>query len=1037
MKTSHSRQLVRPTSHIPWSVDVVRLLPPKLKDVVVGPTTTTTTTRVGGGVVAVAAAASCSSGDWGAVTTGDGYIHLWHEPSKSLSEKMEASTSKKDPMKIFLPDLILSEDQQTPRQAIHLALCPSSPGNMDSVHLYVWYAGWLYLKKATTKDFTYTTTTTSKTSSSSTMTRVRPHNAKVRVDLNHDEDVTSLTAEPGGFLVLSTSAGNLFWVTVTSVPMGLHVQKIKAETGFFSRLVFGSGGDSASTSTGGTQHVSSKVLPLSATEFLSLAEDGGPLLHWKATVMVGTGHAATFDIVSKTSLQLGGFLTNVTVSHAALSTDQKSLHAIVSGLEDGIEKLYWIQADRDGSIRRKEWVNRFAEPSQVEVVGLTVTEQDSAYAAFYQRNVGGTIVMALCPNEEILQEVELPQQSAPSLWPNMMQRDTRTHGCSLMASTGLGLRVRYIPRDIPASAKKARHEATHGGVAPAVNSALVSHLRSSFWQAYQDPATHRPLPPSLTSAAPDVLAQAAITFATELQHKGGDSSMSSSSSSSAQNPLEWHRALVTFLQDRGLYREIAAEGRWQLLSIGQELAVFGFIAHHQHHHGPRSMVDSECKSYGLVDWLMEKQDASNAEWGDFLCGALKAAMQYREQNASYLYDVVDMNTPTSRLWLSHPFLQRVIKRQLVEGGTLVSSHNVATLARAALMSYSEHYPSKQEYQMIQQSVVALLRSFHLDETAFELAIQYRIFEGLCELAMDHEKQRDSALFSLEPLLETMIHERDVITSYTFAQYVLRWHTDQGHYGHVLNYGRHAPKDLDVLMEKDDRLRQYRWIPAIRQSFMDPAVESCLENSSRTSSSLKEVQWALSMAKLTNMLCVTNRRDRSQWIEGKLDLVNAQESLEGTLDGPPKSADDLMGVALEKLTDTGIISVEDRVRCAIDALAVCNAIEEGSASFDYTAQVWAEALRLDEAKWTHWLKTRGDLTSPELKMSMMQDTVFGALLQECRQEPNMSSVTYGRHIESAVLEKIGNGNPLEFSRLLRSATADPDACQGQSLIAARY
>jgi hypothetical protein len=1019
--TSHSRQIVRPTSHIPWSVDVVRLVPKKLKDLKV--------------------VASCSSGDWGALTTGDGYIHLWYEPSKSLSEKMMESS--KDPIKIFLPDLILSSEptpqpppvppqQQRRRQDIHLALSPSSPGNMDSVHLYVWYAGWLYLKKATTKDFA---------SSSTVTTRVRPHNAKIKVDFvsqhpqqhpQQQEDVTSLTADAGGFLVMSTSAGNLFWVTVTSVPMGLHVQPIKADTGFFSRWFVGGtatgGGNHTRRNTGDDDDDDVKVLPLSATEFLSLATHGaGPLLHWKTTVTVGTGHHATFEIVSKTSFHLGGGgLHNVIVSQAALSTDQKTIHAIVSGRDEGIEKLYWIQADRDGSIRRKEWVNRFAEPSHVHVLGLTVTENGSAYAAFHQRNVvGGIIVMALCPNEEIIQEVELPMQSAPTLWPNMMERDTRTHGCSVMASTGLGLRIRYIPRDIPASAKKARHDATHG-MAPLVHSALVSHLRSSFWQAYQDPETHRPLPPSLTTAVPEVLAQAAVTLATELQHKGD-------SSSSAQNPMEWHRALVTFLQERGLYREIVADGRWQLLSIGQELAVFGYLAHHSH----RSiMVDAECKSYGIVDWFLEKQDASNSEWSQLLCGALKAAMQYREENASYLYDVVDMNTPTTRMWLSHPFLQRVIKRQLDEGGH-VEAHSVETLARAALLSFSEHYPSKQEYKMIQQSVFALLRSFHLDETAFELAVQYRIFDGLCELAMKHEKQHDASFFSLEPLFETMIDERDVITSYTFAQYVLQWHTDQGHYGHVINYGRHAPKDLDVLMEKDDRLRTYKWIPAIRQSFMDPAVESCLENSSNVSGgSLKEVQWALSMAKLTSMLCATHKKDRLQWIEGKLDLVNAQESLEGSMDGPPKPAEDLIELALGKLTKAGT-SIDDRVRFAIDALAVCNAIQDGSASFDYTAQVWAEALRLDEAKWTNWLKTQSDLTSPELKTSMMKDTVFGVLLQECRQEQNMSSVTYGRHIESAVLEKIGNDNTLEFSRLLRSATADPNAYQGQSLIAARY
>lgn len=964
--TVPSRQLVQPTSHIPWSVDVIRLVPKKLKDVTVN------------------TLASCSSGDWGALTTGDGYIHLWYEPSKSLSEKIESS---KDPITVFLPDLIDETE-------ILLALSPSSPGSIDSVHLYVWHAGWLYLKRASTKEF-------------ASSVRMRPHNTKTKVDLQDGEVVTSISAAPG-FVVLSTSYGNLHWVTATAVPVGLHVQRIKAEAGFLSRLVFGSDN---SSSTGGTSPC--HVLPISATEFLSIAQEGGQLMHWKTTVTVGTAHYAKFELASKTFFALQGFLDDVKVVRAALSPNNTVIHAMVSGMDEGIDKLYWIQAGLDGSISRKEWVNRFAEPSQVSVLGLTVTENESSYAAFYQSTVGSVIAMALCPNEEIIQEVELPTQSTPSVLPNTMEPDTRTHGFAIMASTGLGLRVRYIPREVPPSAKKARL-ASYQGSAP-VNSALVSHLRSSFWQAYQDPETHRPLPPSLPSAAPDVLTQAIVTFATELQHKGD--------ASSAQNPIEWHRALVRFLQDRGLYRNVATDGRWQLVSVGQELAVFQFIT--QYDHG--SMVDGDCKSYGLAEWLLAQQDISNPDWNELLCGVLNAAMHYRENNAAVLYDV--LNTPTSPLWLSHSSIQRVIKRQM-EGH--VERPYVETLAKAALSSYSEHFPSKLEYKKMQQSAFALLRSSEHDETAFELAVQYRFFEGLCELAIDHEKRRDASFFSLEPLFEK-IEEKDVITSYTFSQYVLRWHTDQGHYGHVINYGRHAPKDLDVLMEKDERLRRYKWIPAMRRSFMDSATESCLANSGL--GSLKEVQWALSMAKLTNMLCVAQRSDRRNLIEAKLDLVNAQQCLEGSTDGLPKPPEELIGLALMKLT--GALSKDEQIRFAVAALAVCNSIEESNASLDYTAQVWAETLRLDEAKWTNWLKTESDLASPALKADMLTTTVFGALLEECRREQNMSSVTYGRHIESTVLDKIGNGNTLEFSRLLRSATADPSAYQGQSLIAAKY
>lgn len=965
--TSTARQLVKPTSHIPWSVDVVRLAPKKFLDLTGN------------------AVASCTCGDWGALTTGDGTVHLWHGSSKSLSEKLEPF---KDTLRIFLPDLIAEKD-------IHLALCPGSAGSLDSVHLYAWHAGWLYLKKANIKDF-------------ATSAKMRPHNTKTKVDLEPGESVTSITASPG-LLVLGTSIGNLFWVTVTSVPVGLHVQRIKAETGFLSRLVFGSDKSSSSGVESPCQ-----VLALSSSEFISISSHGGQLLHWKMSVTVGTAHHAKFDLVSKNVLNLQEFMHNPKVIQTALSSEQKTIQAIVAGVEEGIEKLYWVEAGFDGSIRRREWINRFAEPSQVNVLGLIVTENENAYAAFHQTSIGSIIIMALCPNEEIIQEVDLPGQAVPTLLPNMMEPDAMTHGCALMASSGLGLRVRYIPREVPPSAKKARYLSSQGSLP--VNSALVSHLRSSFWQSYQDPESHRPLPPSLPSAAPEVLEQAIVTFATELQHKGD--------ASSAQNPMEWHRALVKFLQERGLYRKVGADGRWQLLSIGQELAVFAVVTHFNH----GSMLDIDCKSFGLADWLLDQQDVTNPDWNQMLFGIMQVAMQYREDNSSYFYDVV--HSPPNPIWLSHPSMQRVIKSQL---GAPVEGTYAEVLARAALISFSEHFPSKQVYKKIQHAAFALLRSIDLDETAFELAVQYRFFEGLCELAIDHEKKEDASIFSLEPLFET-IREKDVITSYTFAQYVLIWHTDHGYYGHVINYGRHAPTDLDLLMEKDERLRKYRWIPAIRQSFMEQATQSCLANGSL--GNLKDIQWALSMAKLTNKLCVTQKKDRHNLIEGKLDLVNAQEHLEGSMDGKQKQPEELIGLALKKLTSAQ--DRDDQVHFAIDALAVSNAIEDSNASLDYTAQVWAEALRIDETKWSTWMKTENDLSSSTLKQNILEGTVFGALLQECRQENNMSSVTYGRHIESAVLEKMGSGaSTLEFSRLLRSATADPGAYQGRSLIAATY
>jgi hypothetical protein len=398
-------------------------------------------------------------------------------------------------------------------------------------------------------------------------------------------------------------------------------------------------------------------------------------------------------------------------------------------------------------------------------------------------------------------------------------------------------------------------------------------------------------------------------------------------------------------------------------------------------------------------------------------------------------------------------MQHVLRRQLEEwyqDSTSMERSHAENVVKAALASFSEFYDDKTDYKAIQKLSISILRSLNnthdvkgdgnsttMEELAFDLSVQYNYFEGLCQISVDHEKERDATNFSLDPLFDT-IKDKDVITGYTFAQFVLRWHTDNGLYGHAINYGRHAPNELTVLMKTDEGLRQYKWIPAIRQSFFDQATESFLSNNcdEGEQGSLRSMQWALSMAKLSNQLVATQNQQRQQFIDRKLDLVSAQQMLqEGTTlpqDGPPQTPEQLVLLALQRLQEAP--NMEDRVRFATIALAVCNAMEDNTMSIDSTAHVWAEALRLNESLWMTWLQRESDLTSPTLKHRVMGDTVFGALLSECRKDKTMSTVCYGRHIESAVLDKVGSDiSKLEFSRLLRSVTTSSDSIQAQSLV----
>jgi hypothetical protein len=364
-------------------------------------------------------------------------------------------------------------------------------------------------------------------------------------------------------------------------------------------------------------------------------------------------------------------------------------------------ELFWIQAKLEGSVTRCHWLSRFAEPDLVNVLGLTTTENNDAYVAFYQSSPGAVIAMVLI-DQNIIHEVNLPTTQVPSLLPNIMERDTVTHGCSMMAASGIGLRVRYLPHEYtPPSAKKARLAASSTSNSnPSLIHTLVSHLRSSFWQAYQDPEAHRPMPPSLRQAHAMELEQAIVAFCTELQHKG-DASL-------AQNPMEWHRAFVKLLQEGGLYQSVSQLARWQLMSIGQELAVFGYL----------TRMHQVCKSYDIADWLLELQtqtyqNEGDTHWNPILAELLDTATAYRDECANPVYDLMT-NQPAQPIWMSHTSLQTVLLRQLEEWRrsptTPAERGHMESVVKAALQSYSESYDDPKKYAKVQALAIGLLRS---------------------------------------------------------------------------------------------------------------------------------------------------------------------------------------------------------------------------------------------------------------------------------------------------------------------------------------
>jgi hypothetical protein len=1078
--SSHKRQLIRPTTHIPWTVDVVSAVP--------GPVSEILDTALSG----------ATHNKWACLAFPKGIVYVWQ--TKQTSNLGESLQRPKEYVKFFFPDMIEDEnDDSQAAAAPFVALSNPHDEDRGSIHLYVLHptTGWLVLRKISRRDMR----------SKLPMT----HTARVRIRIDIDDDIddddktSGCDQEPVRFqaltchksmVVAATSRGHLYWITHLAVPVGLHVQKVEApdNSGFFSRLLFGSsstsGGNSDTVVGSSPLSANTIVVPLSSkgnSEFLAISIKSGVVL-WKAEQPIASGHHAIFSpkplgtladsIVSSSEDDVW---TVQEILKAVVSTDCGFLHCIVRGTVSGSgeSRLYWIVGRLDGGKRgdgassnevttanamtivRSHWLSRFALPDQLRVLGLVSCENDSVYAAVSASN-DAVIVMALAPtgggsdeNNYIIQEVDLPMREIPDLLPSMMERDTVTNGCYMVASSGIGMRARYMPQENNEQQTPSKRRRLGN------DKILMQHLRSHFWASYQDPNVDKPAPPSLLQADPADLEQAVVLIGAELQQKGVPSAHFIS--------LEWQSSFIKLLQDDGLYRRLSDSCKWNLLGIGQELKVFGDMAQlllHKYKH--EEVVDSwqrGLQPQSMADWfllvqkLVEQSGWLRSDvWYDLLGTALDSILKFRQQFAQTVYDVATKNSSVP-LWMSHPSMQEMLKRQIKHWETNyqdVPLPLIEAVVKIALLSYSESLSPAQssdeskmtrtEFAKIQKSGISLLRllSDGRDELAFELCIRYRYFDGLCELSVAHQKKRDATSYSLDPLFDTM-KGVDSRSGWSFPQHVLQWHTDKGLYGQVINYGRHSIADLNRIMEKNSQLRKFRWIPIVRQGYFGQATTMFLENC-KEDNGLRNNQWALSMAKLTNKLVPSQSqqaKDQHLKIEKALDLVDAQQML---LDNPEEdcpilSPDELAELAMKKLGDS--FEKDDQVRLAFIGLTICNFMDDKQASLEQTSRIWAECLLSDGAQWTEWALEGGGSSTADLawlREEALSSTVFGRLLEECRKDDSMREVTYGRDIESIVIDRVqGNENRESFTRVLRvvAAPAAADSIRADSLMVSTY
>jgi hypothetical protein len=1023
---TEKRRLIDPEAHLSWSVDVVSLVPEQIMNYNKGKS----------------AIAGAILGKWACCAFPDGGVYAWQIKSSNFNESLEAPTEF---VKYWFPDFATVDTNGNPLSgeiaAKPLMTLSPSRGDNESVHLYILHpiTGIIVMIKISRRDLSTTS--------------IAPIPNKVTTNITDDfelqdgERFDTLTCE-GQLVVVGTSMGALYLIKYVPIPSGLHPQKIEAtKSGILDRF-FGKSTELPSPNDSSCGDRTPHVLPLSDTEFLSVSTASG-VVQWTVEEKLAGGKFATFqfnirlrslaDTLRSESWQLSKIV------RATLTADQQAFHAIVEGEDQGEKRLFWVVFDLDGALIQAHWLSRFAEPDYVEVLGLVACENDTTYAAFAFNDT--VVCMVLVDDDHVIHEVALPSRHAPGLFPGTMRRDLATHGCFVIAKTGLALRTRYLLSSSQSS-KRPRlgpsGEKTNTSVSVQT---LVSHLRDYFKDAYENQGIDRPLPPSLRQN--DVnREQAVIQFAIELQHKGDASSYS--------NPLEWHRSFLDLIQDRGIFRCLSTEAKWSLFSVGQELQAFGVIADillHKDKHKELGWAET-LTPYNLGDWLLKIQVSEEesgwrnaATWHTILEKSLEAIWAFQEAMAGDAYDITSEYGRIA--WISHPSMQKMLRRQLSawkNPAAAVTPLAVEYLAKTGLRSFYGSWreegseKSKEDFAQVQNRAISLLRSWSndMDEKAFDLCIEYKYFEGLCEIALSHERKMDAKHFSLDRLFDE-IEGYDLLNGLNFSAYVLQWHAEKKLYGHVLNYGTKCISDLNLILEHNAELRQYKWVSATRQKQYEPATKSCLDNAS-TTKGIKNIEWNLNYAKLANKLVPSQNQqvlDRQQEIEKKLEIVEAQKILYEGLDSEILlPAVKLIETAIEKLNDA--TNIEKQVEVAVVALTLCTTLSDEAAMWENKVKIWTETLLLNGAQWSDWARGGFGNDLDYVRDEALNETVFGRLLSECRQDSNMSRVTYGRDMETEVIDRVqGDENRERFTRLLRAVAAPTESGSGESLMVSSF
>jgi len=699
------------------------------------------------------------------------------------------------------------------------------------------------------------------------------------------------------------------------------------------------------------------------------------------------------------------------------------------------KRIYWMRLKANSSeeeveIQDIEWLNRFHD--NVTFTGLVTAENGTSYASFEYKE-GPVTVVALCSSlnsSEKVHEVDLPIQEIPSIVG--IGKDIETHGIILITSTGLQVRACWMIQQ--QHKQQQQQQSSVVLTSDQETNKLAKHLKLAFWQYYQ--TMQMKLPPSWSimnnnSNQSFSNYEAAIIITAQELQKEGDSS-------SSKNPLEWHLSFLKLLHKTGLYKNITDVSRWNLLGIGQELAIHSLVIQ------SNLVIDDDNlpPPYGSVSKLTELQrdNNNNSKWILLLASILKKAEDYRIEHHVDTYHI--LSNP-QRLWthrLKNLLLFQLKQLQQEQQSSFSKGEEnssvadaIAQIIKITLQVHQEIHSKSYRNQDIQSLGIGLIRSQLVNDNklAHSLCLEHGYYEGLCRLHVEFPKEETFLLDSL------LLNNNDDSEFQDFGPFIFDWFTRHGRYDKVLKYGKLVPDLFESLLEKDERLHRFRWVHALRKEKYDVASDYLYENTNNSGQQLPKTQWNLSMSKLAAKLHhLRNKKEndgeddaimmddeeeedgntRLKQINNKLDLCKCQMALvDNGNDIPLQSSEYLLNLVLQKIDDDvsnntnfdDIMDIDDvdNNETIIPYCMMGLAIAASNNDKDRVSTVWCKVIQKEmDNKWLPWI--RGSKPTREV---LLDSTLFGKLWAQVEEQNDINSYTmqYNHNDDGDILvQKMG-------------------------------